>query len=74
MASPMGLPLVIAQLAEGMVFFGHTVMSMRISNRKGKQELMSGARHYSITSAKTVDVWLSGVGFKKMKQVKHASL
>jgi hypothetical protein len=45
MASPMGLPHVIAQLAEGMVFFGHMVMSMRILKRKGKQELMSGARH-----------------------------
>jgi uncharacterized protein (DUF488 family) len=74
MERPMGLPYVIAQLAEGMVSFGHMVMLTKISKRRAKQELMSEARHWSFTSVQTVDAWLSGVGFKRTKQVKHASL
>jgi hypothetical protein len=76
MESPMGQPHVIAPHVVGTEFFGHTVMLMRISRRKGKLGHMFEVMPcWNSTSAQNVDAWLSGVGFvKRTKQVKHASL
>ena len=41
---------------------------------QGETKAMSGARHLSFTSVQTVAAWHFGVGYKRMKQVKHASL
>jgi hypothetical protein len=70
MASLMVRPHVIAPHAGGTEFFGHTVMLTRISKRKEKQKLMSGARHLSFTSVQTVAAWHFGVGFKRTNQAK----
>jgi hypothetical protein len=76
MESPMGQPHVIAPHVGGTEFFGHMVMLMRISRRKGKLAHMFEVMPcWNFTSAQTVGAWLSGVGFvKRTKQVKHASL
>ena len=61
---------VIAPRAGGTAFFGHKVMSAKISRRKGKLELMSGVRHWSFTSVQIVVAWHFGVGYKRTKQAR----
>ena len=67
---PMAPPHAIAPHAGGTAFFGHTVMLMKISKRKVKQKLMSGARHWRFTSVQTVAAWYFGVDYKGTKQAR----
>ena len=74
MVIPMAPQHAIAPHAGGTAYFGHTVMLMKISKRKGKQNLLSGARHWRFTSVQTVAVWHFGVGYKRTKQARLESL